>query len=323
MAKGYNPDKGREKQQARANSVAESNFGENVLQNLTREFEMPKVETNQIVSIPINELYSAPNNKEWDGFDKLSLDQEVELDESIYEKGQLEPITVWEIDKTLESIQLLYVDDIPKYDFNGTTYMILAGHSRTNSHKRLYEHTKEERFSKIQAIVRKDISFDTAQYIIKATNLLNRKLSAKDRREGTEYLYRKLNMAKTKGMNIAKKIAEDTGQSLRTVQYQISINEKLIPEFISMYDDGKISQTNILKLTSVNQQLQEWMYSEYKDKITNEVMKNFQKYFDRKELIRTLFVEQDIVYTDITTKVPSHLEKKFRDMTKNWLKRNK
>lgn len=321
MAKGYNPNKAKEKQQIRAASVSESGFGENVLENLTREFEIPKVSEETMVKIQIEDLYAAPNTKEWDNFDRLSADEEVSLMEAIYEHGQLEPIIVWEISK--EEVLDFYEGDIPKYTFEGTDYMILAGHSRTNAFFKLYSETKEDRFLQIKAIVRKDISIDTAKYIIKATNLLKRGLSAKDKREGVEYLYRKLNTVKSRGMNIAKKIAEDTKMALRTVNYQIAINEKLIPEFISMYDNGELAQTHILKLTGLNKQLQKWMYDEYKDKITNDVMKNFQKYFDRKELIATLFIDKEIDYIEITTKIPSHLEKKFREMVKNWVKRNK
>lgn len=276
---------------------------------------------NIVKKISIKELYSAPNNKEWDGFDKLKPDEEANLIQAIYEHGQIEPIIVWEIDR--DSMLDEYDGDIPKYEFLGKKYMVLAGHSRTNSFYKLYNETHEDKFLKIEAIVRKDISKDVAKYIIKVTNLLKRDLSNKDRREGIQYLYRKLNTVKSKGMNIAKKIAEDSGLSLRTVQYQIAINEKLIQPFIDMYDGGKLSQTNILKLTGVNDSLQQWMYDKYNEKITNDIMKNFQKYFDRKELIDTLFIEKEIEYTDITTKIPSHLEKKFRDMVKNWVKRNK
>lgn len=321
MAKGYNPNKAKEKQQARAETVATSNFGENVLGNLTREFEIPKASSEyEMVKIDIHNLYSAPNNKEWDGFDKLKPDEEANLIQAIYEHGQIEPIIVWEINR--DEILDEYTDDVPKYGFDGKQYMILAGHSRTNSFYKLYKETQEEQFKEIKAIIRKNITKDTAKYIIKVTNLLKRDLSNKDRREGIEYLYRKLNTVKTKGMNIAKKIAEDSGLSLRTVQYQISINEKLIQPFIEMYDGGKLSQTNVLKITGINNSLQQWMYDKYNEQITNDVMKNFQKYFDRKELIDTLFVDKEIEYTNVNIEIPAHLDKKFREMARKWIKRN-
>lgn len=321
MAKGYNSNKAKEKQQARAEKLEVNNFGENVLENLTREFEIPKTEDSLLVKIKIKDLYAAPNNKEWDGFDKLTPDEEFELNQSIYNHGQLEPIIVWELPK--EDVAYLYEGDVPKYNFSGSKYMILAGHSRSNSHLNLYEQTGDEKFLTISAIIRKDISIDTAQYIIKVTNIIKRNLSRKDRREGIAYLYRKLNTIKTEGMNIAKKIAEDSKTSLRTVNYQIAISQKLIDEFIQMYDSGKLTQNNILKLTRINKQLQQWMYNTYGELITDGVMKNFQNYFDRKELIETLFVDKEIDYIEVATKIPSHLEKKFREMVKNWVKRNK
>lgn len=322
MAKGYNPNKAKEKQQTRASNVGESNFGENVLENLTREFDVPKVYSqNHIHRLPIIELYAAPNNEDWNDFSKLSHDKAYELNQSIVDGGLLTPIIVWRVNKN--TLNDLYRDNEDVYGFIGEEYMILAGHSRTYSYVTLYNQTKDEQYLNIDAIVKENLTYDEARYIIKVTNFVNRELSVKEKRRNVKFMHRTLSANKTKGMNIAKKIADDTGSALRTVQYQIAINEKLIPEFVQMYDDEILSQANILKLTNLNQSLQQWMYDTYKDQINNKVMRNFQKYFDRKELISTIFHEDVIEYITVSVDIPSNKEEQFRKMVKNWLNRNK
>lgn len=284
-------------------------------------FNVKQVQDRQLVKVSVADLYSAPMNDEWNSYPKLTPDKQYELHQSIVDGGLMTPIIVWEIDK--ETVAELFEGNIDEYGFVGNKYMILAGHSRANAFVSLYNETKNQEYLYIDAIVRKKLTKPEAQYIIKITNYVNRELSAKQKRRDMLFMHRALSENKTKGMNIAKKIAEDSGSALRTVQYQIAISEKLIPPFVDMYDSGKLSQTNVLKLTRINENLQQWMYDTYSEQITNDVMRNFQKYFDRKELIETLFIEKEIEYTDITTKIPSHLEKKFRDMVKNWVKRNK
>lgn len=319
MAKGYNPNKAREKQQARADNVAESNFGENVLENLTREFEIPKADNSQILSIPIRKLYAAPSNKDWDSFQKLSPDEEYNLQQTIIDGGLLQPVVLWKVNRN--DVLEEYINDFPKYDFSGSEYMILSGHSRTNAFIKIYEQTGDKVYENISAIVKTDIDKRQAQYIVKVTNY-GRTLTSKDKREQIVFLHRTLDSNKTKGMNIAQKIANDTGAALRTVKYQLAINEKIIPDIIKLLDDGVLSQANVIKLLGLNKSLQDYMVKNYKDRLTNDTMKNFKKYFDRKELIDTIFINEDIEYTDVVTQVPTNLEKKFREMTRKWINKN-
>lgn len=275
----------------------------------------------QVSKLPITAMYAAPYNEEWNDFKKLNADKAYELNQSIVDGGLLTPIIVWKIDKNM--VKELYENNEDPYGFIGQDYMILAGHSRTYAFVQLYNATKDIQYTKIDAIVRESLTYDEARYIIKVTNFVNRELSVKEKRRNIKFMHDTLSKNKTKGMNIAKKIADDTGSALRTVQYQIEINEKLIPEFIQMYDEEKLTQGNILKLAKINKSLQEWMYETYKDKITNSVMKNFQKYFDRKELISTIFQEDVIEYVTISVDIPSNKEAQFRKMVKNWISRNK
>lgn len=274
----------------------------------------------QVSKLSISALYSAPYNEEWNDFKKLNADKAYELNQSIVDGGLLTPIIVWKIDKSM--VQELYENNEDPYGFIGNEYMILAGHSRTYAFVQLYNATQDIKYTKIDAIVRENLTYDEARYIIKVTNFVNRELSAKEKRRNIKFMHDTLSKNKTKGMSIAKKISDDTGSALRTVQYQIEINEKLIPEFIQMYDNEILTQGNVLKIAKLNQSLQQWMYETYSYRITNDVMRKFQKYFDRKELISTIFQEDVINYVPVTVEIPEKLEKKFREMTRKWIKRN-
>lgn len=320
MAKKYDPNKARQRQQKRASNVAESNFGDNVLGNLTREFKIPKVYAdNSIYKIPVRELYAAPYCKDWNNFKKLSPDKAYELHQSIIDGGLLTPIIVWKIDKNV--LQDIYKDNLDEYGFLGSEYMILSGHSRAYAFSVLHHYTKDDYFLKIDSIVRENLSYEEAQYIIKVTNFVTRELSRKEKRENIKFMHRVLEENKTKGMNVAKKIAEDTDSALRTVRYEMAISNKLIEPFIEMYDNEEITQGNAIKLTRLTPSMQKWLHNAHKDDITNDILKNLQKYHRTKEDIEKLFhpEEKSMEYVNITIEVPSIFEKKFRTMASKWV----
>ena len=272
----------------------------------------------QVSKLKISSLYSAPYNNEWNDFKKLNADKSYELNQSIIDGGLLTPIIVWKIDKS--TIEELYENNEDPYGFIGDEYMILAGHSRTYAFVELYNATKDIKYTKIDAIVKENISYDEAKYIIKVTNFVNRELSPAEKRRNVSFMHRTLLKNKTKGMNIAKKIAEDSGSALRTVAYQIAISEKLIPEFITMYDDGVITQGSAIKLTNLTNSMQEWFYGEYKDKITDNVIKGLKPSYTKKEQLESLFnLKEYGESVSINIEIPKDLEKKFRTMASKWI----
>lgn len=279
------------------------------------------VADNKLEKLSITNLYSAPTNSEWNDFKKLNPDELYRLNQTIIDGGLMTPIIVWKINKN--ELKTLYDGNIDEYGFIGEEYMILAGHSRTYSYVLLNYQTGDEKYSKIDAIVKHDLTFDQARYIIKVTNLVNRELSPKEKRNNIKFLHRTLSENKTKGMNVAKKIAEDSGQSLRAVKYQIAINEKLIQEFIDMYDDEVLSQGSILKITNLTRSLQKWLYDEYGEKITDKILKGLQRSYDKKEQLSKLFERNcDLEYVTVSTEIPKSLENKFRKMIENWKQKN-
>ena len=277
----------------------------------------------QIVNISIDDIYEAPNLKEWNNFKPLNGDEFYELTKSIIESNGeiINPIIVVEMPKN--NLSDLYDICTPQYEFNPSAnrYLLLSGHSRVNA----YYHLRKEfgdKYNKINAIVKIGLSREEMQYIIKISIYATRTLSTKERRQSTAFLYRILK-DKNDGTNIAKKIANDSGLSIRTVQYNLSINEKLIPELIEMFDNEKISIKNSTKLCKLNKSLQKYLYETYHEKINNKILSHLQPSVSRRQEIDILFKNEVIEdYINITLSIRSDLEGKFRKMVSNWLSRN-
>lgn len=274
---------------------------------------------NTIAKISINSLYASPYSKEWNSFTKISPDKEFELDRSIVDVGLLSPIVVWKINK--EEIKDIYKEDQNNpYMFIGNEYMILAGHSRGSSYQRLYNATNDERYLYIDAVIKEGISFSEAKYIIKITNFANRELNNKEKRESVNFMYRLLDDEGYKGHEIAKKIAEDSGKKLRTVQYYIKINNGIIEEFGDMLDNGNITQTSAYKLSGLTKDLQKWFYNTYKDDITDNLLRGLKPSYDKKEQLESLFKTKNYGENiTVSIDVPKDLEKKFRTMASKWI----
>lgn len=272
----------------------------------------------QISKLPISELYAAPFNNEWNDYSIGSPDKQYELDATVANEGVLTPIIVWKINKS--KVENLYEDDNDNpYRFAGDKYMVLAGHRRTNSSLRVYEATQDEKYTKINAIIRENLTYEQAQYIIKVTNF-SRELSTAEKRRNANFLHRTLINQGLKGSEVAKKIAKDSDSKLRTVQYYIKINNNIIDEFGDMLDNGAITQSSAYKLSSLTKDLQKWFYDTHKDDITDNLLKRLQPSYDRKEQLESLFKAKEYgENVNVNIEVPKDLEKKFRTMASKWI----
>lgn len=275
----------------------------------------------QVSKLPIASLYAAPYSDEWNDFKKLSSDKAYELNQSIVDGGLLTPIIVWKVNKN--SINEVYENNNDPYGFVGHEYMILAGHSRTYAFVELYNATGDDRYTKIDAVVRENLTYEQAKYIIKVTNFVNRELSPAEKRRNINYLHRNLSNEETSGTKIAKKIASDSGSKLRTVQYYMSINENLIDEFAEWFDNERITLGSAIKLVRLTNDMQRWMYEEYGDSINDKILKGLQPSYDKKEQISNLFDRSsELEYMLVSIEIPKCLEKKFRTMASKWISKN-
>lgn len=314
MGKGYSIDKVKKTQEKRDEIFEKRNAGANIFDGLSQRFE-----GKEAFNIAIKKLYAAPN--EWNFFKQLNDSQTYEMIDSIEKEGLMNPILVWK--KKRNQIELL--DDVEdSYDLTGEEYMILAGHNRVNVYKLLHEQTKDNKYLEIPAFIYEDIDDERAKYIIIASNYVQRALSKEDRRQSIAYMYRNLNESSDKTLNVAETIAKQTNMSPRSVYDELNITKNLIPYFIELYDSGRISKVNALKLTNFTKSMQKYIVDNYEDRISNDTLKQLYKPYDKKEQIDKVFqVEEQIQFNkvDVNIEVPSHLEKRFKEMAKRWIAR--
>lgn len=272
----------------------------------------------QISKLSISELYAAPFNKEWNDYSIGSADKQYELDSTIASDGVLTPIIVWKIEKS--KVKNLYEDDSNNpYSFTGDKYMILAGHRRTNSSLRVYQSTNDAKYSKVNAIIRENLTYEQAQYIIKVTNF-SRDLTSSEKRRNANFLHRTLSNQGLKGSEIAKKIAKDSDSKLRTVQYYMKINDNLIDEFGEMLDNECITQTSAYKLCGLTKDMQKWFYDEHRDEITDNLLRGLKPSYHKKEQLESLFKAKEYgENVTVNIDIPKDLEKKFRTMVTKWV----
>ena len=315
MAKGYNLDKAKAKQQNRENMTIQNNSTANILEGFIK-----KSDDKSAQYILLHELYAAPS--EWNFFNKLNDSQTYELIESIEKEGLMNPILVWKKDR--DSIEQLS-EKADQYLLEGNKYMILAGHNRVNAFRLLFQQTGDEKYSKIPAFIYDGMDEERAKYIIVASNYIQRALSKEERRQSISYMYRTLNQSKDKSINVAKTIAEQTNMSPRSVFDEMSITDKLIPYFILQYDQCQLSKVNALRLTKVPKDIQQYMVEMYSDKIDNDALKQIKGSIETTSEADEIFADKELLenmeQVEVVVNIPKELEKKFKEMARKWLNR--
>ena len=98
MAKGYNIENAKVKQQQRSENLEKRDAGGGIFTVLDET-----TKSKMAVCIELNDLYSAPS--EWNFFKQLDDNQTYEMVESVEKEGLLNPILVWKVPR--ESISLL------------------------------------------------------------------------------------------------------------------------------------------------------------------------------------------------------------------------
>lgn len=251
-----------------------------------------------IFQLELDKLKDAP--AEWNFYTPLSDYKMGELIESIVDNGLLNPIIVWEQEEG---------------------YMILAGHNRVRAYRMLYEETKDEKFRRIYAYIKKknEINDEDARSIIIDTNFVQRQLSTIERTKSIVIKYNQLGRKRRNsgGQTTAAIIAEQYNLKERQIYNYYKLNN-LIPEFMERIDKGTLSIKSGLKIAVLEQDFQKHMYNNYNDILDNKRIKNLDINVDREKLINQL--KGDICeLVDVTIKVPLNLEAEFKKYAAKWL----
>ncbi len=281
-----------------------------------------------IERIPLDKLVPAP--AEWNYFPPLSPDKELEMYFSVLENGLFSPIIVWEQPDC--------------------TYMILSGHNRVNSFRKIYEDYKDadieklileaqddetfkladdfslENFESIDAHIFKfdDIDENKAQEIIIDTNYIQRD---EDKKILTTTIMRRLEIVKRrrdlkgKSMDI---VANEMGISASGVHRQWVLATKIIDEMRNLYYDEKISQQAIMQVQNFSPDIQKWIVDEYGEVLTNKMLnrislkKNYSKN-DLKMIFDSMIEKEEVNVKTVTFKVEEEWVAEFKKAMKEWI----
>ena len=252
-----------------------------------------------IFQLELDRLKEAP--KEWNFYVPLNDNKMGELIESIIDNGLLNPIIVWE---------------------NDNDYMILAGHNRVKAYSMLYEQTKDEKYRKIYAYIKKknEINEDEARTIIIDTNFVQRQLSTIEKTKSIVIKYNQLGRKKRNsfGETTAEIIAKQYNLKERQIYNYYKLNN-LIPEFMERIDKGTMSIKSGLKLAHIDSSLQKNIYDNYNDILDNNRIQSLNIKLDKEEIIAQLESRTN-KFVPVTVKIPMELEDEFRIYIDKWLK---
>lgn len=256
-----------------------------------------------IFQLELNKLKAAPD--EWNFYTPLNDNKMSELIESVIDNGLLNPIIVWETDNN--------------------DYMILAGHNRVKAYNLIYEQTKNEKYKKIHAYIKKkdEINKDEARTIIIDTNFVQRQLSTIEKTKSIVIKYNQLGRKKRNsgGETTAQLIANQYNLKERQIYNYYKLNN-LIPKFMERIDSGTLSIKSGLKLADIDSDLQKDIYDNYNDVLDNNKIKNLNIKVNREAIITQLESETH-KFVPVNVKVPMELEDEFRIYIDKWFNKKK
>lgn len=209
------------------------------------------------VKIALDKL--VPAREEWNFFPEPDQETAILIAKSIYQQGQLAPAIVWEQE-------------------NGN-YMILGGHTRAAIISQLHEiFPDDDRFNTMLCHV---YEFDQlieseARQIILLNNLTQRAQEKPSllTRSIISMIELEKNIRKRKNGIYNERISEEVGKKFNLSRGKINriyALRSLLPEFMSLYDRGEISEKQAYALAGMSQETQSFLYenNKYNQKFTS------------------------------------------------------
>lgn len=234
----------------------------------------------ELIKVRLDEIEDAP--EDWDFFGVQSDDHIMNLAVSLLNEGQLSPIIV----RGYKS------PDNPKIKWQG-----LAGRTRRSAAQYLVEEGYAE-WQEVYAFAYPDgkcADIDARRIIVHSNT--EQRISMPPEVKLKCFLFDYLDEQNADRNQSAAVLTEKlmTKYSIKKSQaYNFRLmGKKLIPNFLKMIQEGKLSTRNALHLTKVDKNLQEYIYDNYKDKLEG---KNFKDFIGKKkEQLDKLFA---IINTD-------------------------
>ena len=216
--------------------------------------------------IPCDMLFPTPD--EWNQFTPISEEKKVLMADSIHRTGLQQPIVVRELDA------------------QPSGYQILAGNTRTEIYRLLYEITQEERYRSIPAIVYKYgiIDDDKAREIVTDTNYVQRaELSKKDRAFA---VHEKMTLLRKQKIQFPLDRVAEALKMGRASVYRWDRISNLIPELFEIYEKNIIDTTAAARLGTFPQDVQKELLKE-KSLLNNEIIRQIPAKTIPKDVIET------------------------------------
>ncbi len=195
-----------------------------------------------------------PTPDEWNQFTPISQERKILMADSIHRIGLQQPIVVRKMD-------------------HEEKYEILSGNTRTEIYGILFEITQDEKYLSIPALVYDTgkISDEQAQEIASDTNYVQRgNLSSKDRAFAVRTKVAMLKKHGEKG--VLDMAAKQMGITRSGVFYWEKM-ANLIPEFLRMFDDGRIGLKAASRIASWPENTQKQLL-EHQELISDESIMN-------------------------------------------------
>ena len=163
-------------------------------------------------------------------------------------------------------------------DENGEKkYRLIGGHRRLKAIELLRNESEEfaKKFESLPCKVEKNLSEIEEKIKLLKSNSDTRELTSKEKVKQTEELtklLKSLSEETGENINIKKAIQEATGQDRKSVERQMNINERLIPELKAYFEADKITTKEAYSFAVLDEQLQLAILNmlQEKDKITKE-----------------------------------------------------
>ena len=221
---------------------------------------------------------------------------------SIYQQGQLAPAIVWEQE-------------------NGT-YMILGGHTRAAIISQLHEiFPEDDRFNTMLCHVYEfgQLNEAEARQIILLNNLTQRAQEKPSllTRSIISMIELEKNIRKRKNGIYNERISEEVGKKFNLSRGKINriyALRSLLPEFMSMFDNGDISEKQAYALAGMQEDTQRFLYenNQYKN-LSSMQIKALKKSNDCSEIMKILTMPKEFSFSGakvtIKRELPANCQK--------------
>lgn len=113
-------------------------------------------------------------------------------------------------------------------------------------------------------------------------------------------------------------LAKELGIKKTAIYENLSISENVYAPLQELYYDGKLKRKAILKFTYFDGDTQQWIYENFKDRITEAKVNALKKNMNR-DAIANVFNAEAQGIKKLTVEIPADRVEEFRGMLEEWL----